>query len=61
MNKDQLRGAIKEAAGKVQRGFGQVVDSPKHQAKGSLKQAQGRAQQVRGDAKELVKDVLRKP
>ncbi len=60
MNKDQVKGSIKEAAGKVQKAAGDLVDSPKHEAKGAVREAQGKAQQVKGDAKELVKDATRK-
>jgi uncharacterized protein YjbJ (UPF0337 family) len=61
MNKDQVKGAVKEAAGKVQQAVGRVVDSPSQQVKGAVKEEQGRAQQVRGDAKELVKHASHKP
>lgn len=61
MNKDQVKGSVKEAAGKVQKAVGGLVGNPNQQAKGAVKQAQGRAQQVLGDAKELLKDATRKP
>ena len=38
MNKDQIKGAVKEAAGKVQQKAGEIVDSPKTVAKGIAKQ-----------------------
>jgi uncharacterized protein YjbJ (UPF0337 family) len=60
MNKDQVKGSLKEAAGKVQKTVGEVVGNPTQQAKGAVKEAQGKAQQVLGDAKQLVKDVAGK-
>jgi uncharacterized protein YjbJ (UPF0337 family) len=56
MNSDQIKGTIKDAAGKVQRKAGEVVGSPKQQVKGTLKQAEGKAQKALGDTKEAVKD-----
>ena len=60
MNKDQVKGSVKEAAGKVQKSVGELVGNPMQRGKGAAKEAQGRAQQVLGDAKELVKDATRK-
>ncbi|MCX7258504.1 MAG: CsbD family protein [Polaromonas sp.] len=56
MNKDQIKGSLKEAAGKAQAKAGDLMDSPKQQAKGVAKQGTGRAQKNRRDAKELLKD-----
>jgi uncharacterized protein YjbJ (UPF0337 family) len=61
MNKDQVKGAVKDATGKVQRKTGEVVGSEEQQAKGLAKQAEGKAQKTYGDAKEAVKDSTRKP
>lgn len=56
MNKDQVKGAMKDAAGKVQRKAGEAVGSEKHQARGLAKQAEGKVQKTYGDAKEALKD-----
>ena len=61
MNKDQVKGAVKQAAGKVQEGIGKAVDSPQQQAKGVGKQIAGGAQKAYGDVKEAAKDSTRKP
>ena len=61
MNKDQVKGSVKEAAGKVQKSVGEFVGNPTQQAKGAAKELQGKAQQVLGDATELVKDAKRRP
>jgi uncharacterized protein YjbJ (UPF0337 family) len=57
MNKDQVKGAAKDAAGKVQEKAGELVGSSKHEAKGLAKQAEGKTQKAFGDAKEAVKDA----
>ena len=67
MNKDQIKGAAKEVAGKAQRALGDAVDSPKHEAKGLAREAEGKLQKNIGNARETVKDDaardrdLRKP
>ena len=56
MNKDQVKGTVKDAAGKVQQEAGKAVGSEEQQAKGLGKQAAGKTQKLVGDAKEAVKD-----
>lgn len=56
MNKDQVKGAIKEAAGKVQTKAGEAMGSNKQQAKGMAKQAEGKAQKAVGNVKEAGKN-----
>lgn len=60
MNQDQIKGSIKDAAGKVQRKAGEMVGSEEHQAKGMEKQAEGKTQKTAGNIKETVKDAFRK-
>ncbi|CAN7377702.1 CsbD family protein [Acidovorax sp. LjRoot118] len=59
MNTDQVKGALKEAAGKVQQKTGEVINSPEQQAKGAAKQVEGNIQKNYGDAKEAVKDAVK--
>ena len=59
MNKDQIKGSVKDAAGKVQQKVGQATGSEKQQAKGLGKQAEGKAQKTMGDAKEAIRDKPR--
>ena len=59
MNKDQVKGALKEAEGTIQQGVGKVTGSEKQQAKGLLKQAVGKTQKNYGDAKQDVKDMAK--
>jgi uncharacterized protein YjbJ (UPF0337 family) len=55
MNKDQVKGAVKNMAGQVQQKTGEMVGSKEQQVKGLNKQVSGRAQEAFGDAKEIVK------
>lgn len=57
MNTDQIKGSIKDAAGKAQRKLGEAVGSTEHQVKGAAKQVEGKAQKAVGNAKEAFKDV----
>jgi uncharacterized protein YjbJ (UPF0337 family) len=61
MNRDQIKGTIKDAAGKVQRKAGEVVGSSEQQAKGALKQAEGKSQKALGDAKQAMKESPKRP
>jgi uncharacterized protein YjbJ (UPF0337 family) len=67
MNKDQVKGAAKEVAGKVQRKLGDAVDSPTQEVKGMAREAEGKLQKGVGDLRETAKDQadrerdLRKP
>ena len=61
MNRDQIKGTIKDAAGKVQRKAGEVVGSPEQQVKGALKQAEGKSQKALGDAKQAMKESPKRP
>lgn len=59
MNTDQVKGALKEVAGKVQQKTGEVINSPEQQAKGAAKQVEGNVQKSYGDAKEAFKDATK--
>ncbi len=56
MNKGQVKGAVKEAAGKVQTKAGEAMGSNKQQAKGMAKQVEGKAQKAIGNVKEAAKN-----
>lgn len=56
MNKDQVKGAIKDAAGKVQTKAGEAMGSNKQQAKGMAKQVEGKAQKAVGNVKDAGKN-----
>jgi uncharacterized protein YjbJ (UPF0337 family) len=57
MNKDQVTGTVKEAAGKVQQKTSQLIGSRNQQAKGIAKQIDGKIEQTVGDVKEVLKDA----
>lgn len=59
MNTDQIKGALKDVAGKVQQKTGELINSPEQQAKGIAKQVEGTTQKNYGDVKENVKDALK--
>ncbi len=52
MNKHQVKGAAKEAAGKIQRKVGTAASSRKHEIKGGAKELAGKTQRAFGDAKD---------
>ena len=52
MNKNQVKGGMKEAAGKVQKEFGKAVDSPKHTIEGGMKELGGKTQKTVGNMQE---------
>ena len=60
MNKDQVKGAVKDIAGKVQEKTGQALGNPQQQVKGIVKQVEGQHQKAKGDAKEVLKDAVDK-
>lgn len=57
MNKDQVKGAIKEAAGNVQQKAGEVTGNTNQQVKGAARQVEGNVQKNYGNVKEAVKDA----
>jgi uncharacterized protein YjbJ (UPF0337 family) len=56
INKDQVEGRVKEAAGKVQETAGKATGSRTQQAKGMAKKVGGAAQAGYGDVKEDLKE-----
>ena len=56
MNKDQVKGAAKDVAGKVQEKAGKLVGSKEQQVKGLSKQISGKVQKGVGDVKQPVED-----
>lgn len=60
MNKDQVKGQAKNIAGKVQEAAGKLVDNKSQEAKGLKLQVEGKVQKGYGEAKEAVKDAVKK-
>ena len=59
MNKDQVKGRIKEAARETQEQFGKLVNSKEQEAKGHAREQAGKVQKAAGDLREQVKDDAR--
>lgn len=60
MNTNQINGTAKDIAGKVQEEAGKLFGNKEQQANGLLKQVEGKAEKRLGDAKEVVRDAVRK-
>lgn len=58
MNKDQVKGATKQAVGTVQEKAGELIGNREQQAKGMVKKVEGNVQKNVGDAKEALKDKI---
>ena len=56
MNKDQVKGRVKEAEGKIKEVTGKLVGNEKLEAKGKVQNILGKAQATFGDIKQDVKD-----
>ena len=56
MNKDQVKGALKDVVGKAQEQAGKLVGSKEQQIKGLSKQLSGKVQKGVGDVKQSVED-----
>ena len=56
MNSDQVKGAAKKVAGKVQQEAGKLVGNKEQQVKGVAKQIEGSMQKSLGNVKEAIKD-----
>lgn len=60
MNTDQVKGALKEAAGTVQEKAGHLVGNREQEAKGAARETEGKVQKGFGNVKENVKDGIDK-
>ena len=60
MNRDQVKGKVKDIAGKIQQKTGEVTGSASQQVKGVAKQVEGKMQKGVGDANEALKKADRK-
>jgi uncharacterized protein YjbJ (UPF0337 family) len=55
MNKDQVKGRVKEAQGKIKAATGKAVGNKSMEGKGRIDQATGKAQASYGDLKNEIK------
>lgn len=60
MNKDQVKGIVKEAAGKVQEKTGALIGNDNLRAKGLVNEMEGKTEKKIGDVKQAVKDATPK-
>jgi uncharacterized protein YjbJ (UPF0337 family) len=58
MNKDQVKGRIKQAKGKVKKAAGKAVGNKDLERKGKIQNASGKLQAKYGDLKEDVKGSI---
>jgi uncharacterized protein YjbJ (UPF0337 family) len=58
MNKDQVKGRATEVKGDIKEAAGKAVGNRKLQGEGMIDQAKGKAQAGYGDAKEQVKKAI---
>ena len=58
MNKDQVKGRLQEAKGKIKEVAGKVTGDEKTQVKGNIEKNVGRARATMGDVREDVKKTL---
>jgi uncharacterized protein YjbJ (UPF0337 family) len=59
INKDQIKGRVKEAEGKIKEVSGALVGNKKLEAKGKVQKNLGKAQAKYGDIKRDVKDIAK--
>jgi uncharacterized protein YjbJ (UPF0337 family) len=61
MNKDQVKGSVKDVAGKVQQKTGELTGSESQQIKGMKNQVEGKVQKGVGDVKESIDEANEPP
>ena len=54
MNRDQVKGTVKDLAGKVQQKVGEVTGNTDQQIKGGARQVEGKVQRGVGDAEQAA-------
>jgi uncharacterized protein YjbJ (UPF0337 family) len=59
MNKDQVKGTVKETAGMLQAKAAKMLGNKEQEAKGNAREAQGKAEQAGDDKKKKPKDATK--
>ena len=59
MNKDQIKGRVEEATGKIKEAAGRTMGNPDLEDRGTAQKVGGKAQKAYGDVKEDLKKDLR--
>ena len=57
MNKDQVKGAVNDAAGRAKRQVGEWTGDTNTQVEGAAQQIKGKAQKVVGNVKDAARDA----
>ena len=57
MDKDRVKGAINDAAGRAKRQVGEWTDDPNAQAEGTAQQIKGKAQKAFGNMKDAARNA----
>ena len=57
MNKDQVKGAVNDAAGRAKRQVGEWTGDTNAQVEGAAQQLKGKAQKVVGNVKDVARDA----
>jgi uncharacterized protein YjbJ (UPF0337 family) len=57
MNKDQVKGAVNDAAGRAKRQVGEWTGDTNAQVEGAAQQIKGKAQKVVGSVKDAARDA----
>ena len=60
MDKDRVKGAINDAAGRVKRQVGEWTGNTDAQVEGAAQQIKGKAQKVVGNVKDVARDAVAK-
>jgi uncharacterized protein YjbJ (UPF0337 family) len=60
MNRNQVKGAAKDVAGKVRRKVGELTGNENQQAKGAAKQVEGKVQKGVGNVEQALDKADRK-
>jgi uncharacterized protein YjbJ (UPF0337 family) len=55
MNKDEVKGKMKDVVGRAERKLGKVTGNMKTEARGVARQAEGKVQQIFGKAKDSIR------
>ena len=54
MNRDQVKGTVKDTAGKIQRKVGELTGNENQQAKGTARQVEGKIQKGVGNVEQAL-------
>ena len=57
MDKDKVKGAVDDAAGRVKRQVGEWTGNNQAQVEGAAQQVKGKAEKALGNVKDIVKDA----